>query len=220
MTICGIATLPTRVENLKLVLQAISPQVDRVYVALNGHKEVPVWHGEFDNVYFELFDNSRGDAMKFAWAFTKDCYYFGLDDDLEVHNGYVDYMIDGVNRYNGLVSLHGRNYPTPFIGFKRWVGNYRCLGSVPEDVKVNFIGSGICAFHTDRLKLSLSDFKRKNMADAFLSQQATLQGVPMVVLKHEIDYLKYLQPSDTPIWNMTHDYSYHEEIMRDFINNH
>jgi glycosyltransferase involved in cell wall biosynthesis len=218
MTICGIATLPARENNLKLVLQAISPQVDRVYVALNGHKEIPSWHGEFDNVYCEIFSNSLGDAMKAAWAFSKGNYYLPLDDDLQVPEGYVDYMIDGVNKYNGLVSLHGKIYLPDFVSFKRWAGNYRCLGSVSEDIThINLIGSGICAFHTDRLRVSLADFKRPNMADVFLSKLASDQGVSMVVLKHDIGYLKYLEPPDSTIWQNTRDYSYHESVMRTFI---
>ena len=218
MILCGIASLPSREENLRLVLKAISPQVDRVYVALNSYTRIPEWASEFDNVYFELFDNSRGDSMKMAWCPPKGNYYLPLDDDLEVPNGYVDYMIEGVNRYNGLVSLHGKTYLPDFVSFKRWAGNYRCLGSVSEDIPhINVIGSGICAFHTDRLRVSLADFKRPNMADVWLSKLSTDQGVPMVVLKHDMGYLKYLEPPDSTIWQNTRDYSYHESVMRSFI---
>jgi hypothetical protein len=217
MIICGIASLPARENNLRLVLKSISHQVDRVYVALNGYAKIPEWHGEFDNVYFELFDNKFGDAMKMAWAYSKGNLYFCLDDDLQVPPDYVEYMTDGVDRYNGLVSLHGKFYLPPIVNFKRWAGNYRCLGSVSEDVKVNLVGSGCCAFHTDRLRVSLADFRRPNLADVFLSKLASEQGVPMMVLEHSIGYLKYLEPPDSTIWQTTRDYSYHEEIMRTFI---
>jgi len=217
MVICGIASIPTRQDALERVLDSIAPQVDKVYVSLNDYPQKPLYASKYDNVEFLMNSNERGDANKFIMAHIPDVYYISLDDDLEVPPTLVQYLCAGVDKYNGVCGLHGRLYPTPFIGFKRWISNYRCLNTVEADTFVNFIGSGVTAFHTNRLKVSLSDFKRKNMADVFISQLATLQGVPMVVLKHDMGYLKYLPPSDTPIWNMTHDYSYHEEILREFI---
>jgi len=217
MTTVGIASIPSRKDMLEKVLDSLCHQVDYIYLVLNyGETEPPIYLRKYDNLSWWLADNSRGDAEKFAMAEWTHGYYLTLDDDLVVPRGYVQKMTEGVERYNGLVSLHGRTYLKPVTSFTRWAGNYRCLGRVSDDVKVNLIGSGCCAFHTDRLDVTMSDFKLPNMADLWLSKMATEQGVPMVVLAHERDYLTYLNPTET-IWRNTKNFSVHTEILKSFI---
>jgi hypothetical protein len=192
--------------------------VDKLYVSLNGYAEIPVFEHKYPNVEFILSTNERGDANKFLMCDTIKGYYLAIDDDLQVSRGYVQYLISGVDKYNGLVSLHGRTYLPPVTNFRKWAGNYRCLNTVSEDVKVNLIGSGCCAFHTDRLTVSLSDFKQKNMADVWLSKLAADSGVPMMVLKHRVgEYLTYLNPIGSTIWKDTKDHSLHVKVMQSFI---
>jgi hypothetical protein len=126
-------------------------------------------------------------------------------------------MISGVEKYNGVVSLHGRIYPRPFVGFKRWKYAYRCLNSVNGDVHVNFIGSGCAAFNTKRLSLSIEDFKLPHMADVWLSMACNKQGVPMTVLAHKQGYLQYLGTNGKTIWENTKSYDKHNAIMKSFL---
>lgn len=167
------------------------------------------------NVFCVILDNSLGDSAKFLYANIPNVIYYGADDDLVYPPGYCDYMQEGMERYDGLVSLHGRQYPKG-AGFKQWTGNYRCLNTVKEDVRVNLVGSGVCCFSTNRLKISILDFKTKNMADCYLSRKAYVQDVPMVVLKHREGYLKYLHPKDT-IWQQMRDYSLQSEILKSYV---
>jgi len=212
----GLASIEPRKELLIPVVNSLLPQVDKVHVALNGYKEIPEALRNLRNVECEILDNSLGDSAKFLHVGDyDDCYYFGVDDDLVYPPAYCDQLQDGVNRYNALVSLHGRLYP-PQPAFKRWIGNYRCLNNVSSDVKVNLVGSGVCCFNTSRLKLHISDFKTPNMADCYLSRTAFLQGVPMMVLAHKADYLRYLYPVGT-IWERTRDYSVHTAVLRSYI---
>ena len=208
--------MPSRKELLTLVINSLLPQVDKIHVALNGYTEIPEALRNLSNVECEILDNSLGDSAKFLHASDyDDCYYYGCDDDLVYPKGYCDYLQNSVNEYNGLVSLHGRLYASR-AGFKQWVGNYRCLNNVSDDTKVNLVGSGVCCFNTNRLKLHISDFKTPNMADCYLSRTAYLQGVPMMVLAHKSDYLTYLSPKNT-IWQSTHDYSLHTAVLRSYI---
>lgn len=218
MISCGIASIPIRVNCLKRTLDSIRTQVDLVFVTLNGYEYAPPYLEFMDNVSYTFSDNSLGDAMKFQMASHCSGYYLALDDDLEAEIGYVDKLIAGVEKYNGLISLHGKLYPAPVISYKQWHGNYRCLDEVKEDVQVNLIGSGCCAFKTSRLNVNLAEFKLPNMSDVWLSKIATEQNVPMVVLAHpKGEYLNYQHPPGSTIWQDTHDYSHHVEIMNKFI---
>jgi hypothetical protein len=217
MITAGIASVPERSESLEKVLDSLTGQVNAIFVALNYcDHEAPKYLDNYSNVFWWVSDNRMGDSEKFAMAMNTKGYFLGCDDDIVYPFDYAEYMVDGVKQYNGLVSLHGRVYTSPIANFKQFSANYRCLGSVPEDVKVNFIGSGCCAFDTSRLKVSLTEFKIKNMADIWLSKLATEQGVPMVVLEHPRDYLTYLPQKET-IWRSTKDYSEHTRILQSFI---
>ena len=202
MIVGGLATIPARVNTLEKVVYSIIPQVDLLYVVLNGHTSVPQWLKSLENVEYVVSNNFRGDAMKFIKADMHNVYYFGFDDDLIYPDNYVAKMKRGVDKYNGLVSLHGRTYPRPVESFTKWIGNYRCLNTVMEDMSVDVVGSGVCAFHTSRLKVKLGDFAQPNMADLYLSKLAHEQGVPMMVLQHPQKYLQYLNTDrHNTIWH-------------------
>jgi hypothetical protein len=218
MITVGIASIPERESCLKKTLDSIRGQVDTVFVVLNGYEHAPLYLDYMDNVIHEFGDNSKGDAMKFRIAQYCKGYYIAIDDDLEASRGFVQYLVNGVDKYNGIASLHGKVYLPPVRSYKQWAGNYRCLDRVSGDIKVNLIGSGCCAFRTDRLNVQLIDFKQKNMSDVWLSKIATEQGVPMMVLRHEKgEYLNYLCPPGKTIWQNTQDYSRHVKIMNTFI---
>jgi hypothetical protein len=216
-TIVGIASVPSRKVSLEKVLDSLTEQVDEIYLVLNyGEENPPEYLKKYSNVLWTTCGDTLGDAMKFSMVNYVKGIYLGCDDDLIYPKGYVQYMAEGVKKYNGLVSLHGRRYALPITSFRRWTANYRCLGDVKEDVNVNFIGSGCCAFHTNRLKVSLEDFKLPNMADCFLSRQASLQGVLMVILKHSRDYLQYTNP-ETTIWRSAKNFDEQTKILQSYI---
>jgi len=120
-----------------------------------------------------------------------DGYVFTLDDDLAVPKDYVSYMIEGIKKYGGIVSLHGavmRERPVHswYHGFDK---KFMCLSQVNADVKVDTVGSGISAWDTDEFIITPDDCPIKNMADVWLSKKAQEEGVPMHVLKHPKGYL-------------------------------
>jgi len=218
MITVGVATLKNREESFKRVIESIYPQVDKIVAVLNLYEAVPDWLGSLGKVRAIVGDNSLGDAGKFLEVNSTDGVYFAIDDDLLYPKGYADYMMEGIEKYNGIVSLHGKIYTKPVLGFKNFKYVYRCLGTVTGDVHVNMIGSGCCAFSTNRLKLSVDDFYLPNMADIFLSKVAMEQGVTMTVLKHNSGYLKYLAPpKGTTIWESTKNYEPHSALLKSFI---
>lgn len=218
MTTAGIASIPSRRLMLEQVLDSIAPQVGQVFLVLNyGDEPPPEYLDKYSNVFWYTQTDTRGDAMKFSMAHFPDDTFFGCDDDLLYPDGYFEYLEQGIKKYDGLVSLHGRDYRRPITSFKDWVANYRCLGTVANDIiGVDLVGSGCCAFDTNRLKVKLSDFKKSNMADCYLSRLAHIQGVPKVVLKHDEGYLKYLYPHET-IWKSTHDFTEQLSVLKSFL---
>ncbi len=191
--IAQIASIPGRVETLKLTVSSLLPQTDMIFVALNGYTEVPGFLEGQDKVVYSLMDNSLGDAAKFYDVDRRNGYFLTCDDDLIYPQGYVGYMIEGIKRHGGIVSLLGKRYDNrPITSFRSgYTSLYRCLTTNATDKEVHLGGTGVMAFHTDSLKLSVDDFKRKNMADVWLAKAAAEQGVKITVLAHPSRYVKH-----------------------------
>lgn len=219
MITAHIATIPSRESSLRLVLNAISPQVDKIYVSLNGYQVEPDWLHTIRNVEAEIYDNSLGDSAKLIKCFPCQGICFVLDDDLTPSPNLIHWMQWGLNKYKGVVGLHGRIYPRPVTHFKKWVANYRCLGNVAEDIQnIDLIGTGVMMFDNRQVKLDNSVFEYKNMLDVLFSRLCHKQGIPMTILKHNSTYLKYIPPIDGhTIWRDTKDYSIQTEILNSFL---
>lgn len=216
MRIGGLATIPERESTLKTVVGSIVPQLDMLYVALNSYDHIPQWLNEIINVRVVLADNAQGDAMKFSMCHLSDLLYYTFDDDLIYPAGYCDKLEAGVRKYGGVVSMHGRVYPRPFVTFRKWLHNYHCRANVPRDFKVDLVGSGCACFDTSQLKIELRDFIYPNMADCFLAKFATEQGLPLWVLAHQSTDLIYI-PQKNTIWQSTGNTDKQTEIIRSFL---
>jgi len=200
------------------IVERVSGQVDKVVVALNGYPQVPEALTHYSNVEYYILDNSLGDGAKILTIDRVEGYYVSWDDDLLMPSGCVDFMKSKVDQYNALISFHGKLYVPPISHFKKWSASYRVLGNITEDKIINVIGSGCAMWHTDRLKISIKNILRPNMADIWLSKSAVEQNVPMYAIKHNSDYITYIPPPirDT-IWDKTKDYTYHTNILNSFI---
>ena len=214
MITAQIASIPDREDGLARTIHTLLPQVDKIFVALNGYEKVPVFL-DHEKIEYAMLDNSLGDAAKFYDIEKREGYILTCDDDLFYPQGYARYMTNGVDRYNGIVSLLGKVYANrPIKSFRTGFSSiYRCLTSVKSDHEVDIVGTGAMAFNVDSIKLSVADFPRPNMADLWLSKAAHEQGVPLVALAHPsrwLDHKKY----PWRIW--THDG--HDEYQTEIIN--
>jgi len=216
---CHIATIPAREQSLRQVLNAIIPQADKVYVSLNGYQVYPDWLRTKHNVECEILDNSLTDAAKWRHVNDESGICVILDDDLIVAHNFVNYMISGLEKYGGAVSLHGKTYDNrPIAHYRRnFTGNYRCLGNVVNDVRVDVMGTGCTAFSNVQVKLDNSVYEYPDMADVLFSRFMVNNNLPMTVLKHKAgQYLRYIPQTDT-IWRRTTNDRIQTEILNSFI---
>ncbi|MET3351798.1 UNVERIFIED_ORG: FkbM family methyltransferase [Arthrobacter sp. UYEF1] len=184
----GIATMPGREQGLKTVLEALLPQADEIFVYLNG-SDVPPSDIAHDSRVRFFTGPDYGDRGKFLFVDGFDGYYLTCDDDIEYPDFYVDYMIDGIERYErkAIVGWHGSIFSDDFEDY--YNSNYRRVLSFStlrgKDTPVHLLGTGIAGFHTSTMSVEFEDFHYPNMADAFLARKAQWNSVPMVVLRHE-----------------------------------
>ena len=212
----GMASQPRRVGQLKHAVASLAGQVDQLTVYLNGYGAVPrflqgaAWlHPVLDS---STPHGDLGDAGKFygLGSASQESWYFTADDDVWYAPNYARRSLYGQLRYGGtaVTSMHGgtfRRTPGPYRTAR--VFNARVLDSLPLDVPVQAVGTGVAAMRITTppvLSISLDDFLAPNMADVWLSVAASRQGVPLVVLAHPTDWLLQLPvPAEDTIWRQS-----------------
>jgi len=217
--VCGIATLKEREVSFRVAIASIYPQVDEITAVLNYYDAIPQWLTLMPKVRVRIGDNSLGDSGKFIGATDCDGYYFSIDDDLKYPPTYCQDMISKIDKYNCIVTLHGKRYDKrPIKSFKRGLTtNIHCLNALRTDTEVHLGGTGVMAFHTKDFRPKLSEFKKKNMADIWIGKQAKEQGVKIMAVEHPKSYLTYLNPVGTTIWRSNKDDIYQTSVLASFL---
>lgn len=216
MVTVQIATLPDREVMLWQTVKSLYQQVDQLWIMLNGHKEEPRIPDPSDKIRYVKLQNERKDGAKFYDAEHRNGYVFTFDDDLVAPNGYISLLKSKVEKYQGAVSLHGKIYNRPPVDFRRAKTVYRCLGTVEKDMRIDLIGTGCMAYHTDLIKVKYDDFPIGGLADVWFSKLCWEQSVPMWVIAHKSGYLQYLSPSIT-LWQTMGHATLQTELIKKFL---
>src|SRR5215472_15189688 len=91
--VAGMATMPSRAATLPVAVHSIIGQVDRLYLYLDGHEEVPKSVRDNSRVIpiFAREEPGLGDGGKFLGLVRERerCLYIGVDDDIVYPPNYV-----------------------------------------------------------------------------------------------------------------------------------
>lgn len=197
----GIATMPGRESGLSIVLDSLCPQVDEVYVYLNGFDVPPDCVFAHDNVH-AFVGPDVGDRGKFRFVDGYSGYFISVDDDIAYPDFYVQTLIDGIERYGrrAAVGWHGSILLDGFSDYYD-AKSRRVLTFGSErgaDTQVHVLGTGCTAFHTDTIRVSYGDFLKPNMADIFFALEGQRQQVPFMVLAHRKGWATPIEFKSSP----------------------
>jgi len=204
--IASMATIPGRIESLPMVLDSILPQVDRLYVYLDGHTEIPLCLSEHDKIQVvgRNIDRRLGDAGKFLGPLEmehNDFYCFTIDDDVLYPPDYVRHMLSAIHRYDrkAVITAHGSVLQSekPITHYFRQRKLYHYRMRVVSDVAVHVPGTGAMAFHSSTIRAPIQAFEQANMADVWFAGLARRQCVPIIVCAHEKGWIRDA-PSNSP----------------------
>lgn len=199
-TLAVLATVKGRETALRSCLASLRPQVDELRVICHDMTEPPPAVLEFATDYVCTPDVS-GSAAKLKYADTWKGLYLGCDDDLAYPADYVATMARWVKRWKGraLVTCHGRTLRPKSKGFLD-VSFARAPQQANDGGWINYPGGCAMAFDT---RLSVPPFvPGKNLEEAHLAVWAQRLGVPIFLVPHAANFLRYLLAGrDVPtIW--------------------
>lgn len=186
--IAGIATIPSRFESLLETVNSLHDQVDHIHIYLNQYKDVPI-ELKRDKITTHLGQDLT-DLGKFYGLRKAKGYYFSCDDDLIYPPDYIEYLKSKIDKYNCIVSCHGRRFVGDINSYYRNGVKFHCLHEVKKDEKIHVGGTGVMGFKTS-IGFDIGQIPKMYpcMADVHMGVWANGK-VPIMVVAHEKGWLK------------------------------
>ncbi|ROZ72717.1 hypothetical protein [Ramlibacter sp. WS9] len=186
----GMATMPSRLESLRIALPYIVAQVDTLYLYLDKYEEVPQELSAMPKVVALLPENpasSLATAGKFHGLSLQPgpCLYFCFDDDIIYGDGYVDHLAAALHRhdYRPVVGMHGAVYKVPIASYVKDRQLLHFSKALSFDVVVDELGTGTIAFHSSAIRIEPDGWLNPNMADLQLMIDAVRQKTQRICIR-------------------------------------
>ena len=195
--VAGMATMPTRTQTFDRAFSSIIRQVDRLYLYLDGHDNVPeIARNDprvvpiFAHEYPGLHANGKLLGLVLE---SEPCLYAALDDDLHFYRDYIVTMRQALAQYNdrAVVGLHGTILDRPLEDYyvnPTWRGKYR--SKLKSDAEVDILGTGAVLFSSSVLQIDVRDWPKVSMTDLGLAIAAAKASIPMISIARK-SYLTY-----------------------------
>lgn len=206
---CSLATLKEREESLKLTVQSLLPQVDRLNIYLHGYDEIPEWLKHKKITIGQGADNKDND--KFFWVPETKGFHLLCDDDIIYPKDYVKAVKEDLKRfgYEIAISYMGANpLRLPIASYYQDRLKISLFDELDEDLEMKILGTGCLAYYTkEPLQFYYNDAPWF-MSDIIFSTFLADIGVQKVVPKHKANWFKYT--------NITTPTIYDEQVNDDF----
>jgi len=198
----NIATMPERVNHLRLTLESLEGQFDEIRIYLNGFKTVPTWLQKYTIAQGDdLTDNGKFYFLQFV---EEPEYYFSADDDIIYPPTYADDMVKEIEDYGIIVTHHGRVLTNQYVSYYRGHAFFHCANEVHSHCFLDVAGTGVTAFSTEYFNpKEIYKSPDKCMSDIIFSMAAKKLGKKITVVPHVCGYIKP-QPVEESIYTKHH----------------
>jgi len=191
-----MTTIPHREYALEKAVTSLLPQVDQLNIHLNDYDHVPEFL-KHPKIQLVFGDNSLMSCTKFKWADQVDGYVFTCDDDFIYPPDYVSSLIRAIDEHKCWVCAHGSKLDKGQI--ENYYKNrtvYESSKLIEEDSPVDVPGTGLSAFHTDDIKVSMKDIDLPGMEDIAAYIHLYNHSYKAIVVRHPEGWLKIATTPD------------------------
>jgi len=190
----SLASIPSREKGLRDTYNSLINQVDQLNIYLNGYSRVPSFIKSRKACVIRSQDYADyGDAGKFFKSGRHSGYYFSCDDDIVYPSDYVAKTISNIEKYNrkAIVGYHGVLIENDnFSSYYSSRNVYHFRNNLSGDSGVHILGTGVLAYHSDTIKISIEDFKIPNMADIWFAEIGQKRKIPFICISHKKNWIK------------------------------
>ncbi|MDJ1182696.1 hypothetical protein [Roseofilum casamattae] len=179
----SMASFPQRQESLKRAIASIYPWIDNINLCLNEYTKIPDFLND-PKITIYLPPEDLGDRGKFYWVEKTEGYHFFCDDDIEYSRRYFEYLANAIEKYDrqAIVGLHGSHLVSPNESYysKQGRQKYTFRQYRDADLNVDFLGTGVMAYHGEYINIPFHIFEENNMTDVFLGLYAKESKIPLI----------------------------------------
>lgn len=219
-----MATMPSRAASFAQALPRILPQVERLYLFLDGHREVPACAADpkvvplFAADFVELHASGKflGAALH-----RGDHLYATFDDDILYPPGHVARLAAALARRDGraVVGIHATLFQPPYASYARDRRNIHFNSRLWFERIVDQVGTGTSALVPALLPVDPRAWGVSNMCDLMIALAAARAGFPCVAVRRTapvLSAIERLQPGS--IWEATRrDDSRHRPFLAELM---
>ena len=205
----GMASIPTRADDLEQVLARIVPQVERLYLFLHGYDAIPAAarHPRIVPVVAPVDTPLRASGKFYGLLQqTGPCLYFCFDDDILYPPDYVARMTAAIRRYGGLafVGVHGTSYPGSRTSYTLDRKGRHFASRLRLDRVIDELGSGTVAFPSQLLDIDPRRWPHGDMDDLMLAIEAERHKISRIAIRRRRRWLVPLrQEQPDSLWVRT-----------------
>jgi hypothetical protein len=187
LVVAGMATMPSREVSFQFAFASIVRQVDKLYLYLDGHDDVPPvvrGHANVDVVFARDMPGLHANGKLLGLTLEqRDCIYVCVDDDIYFPRHFVSAMREGLAKEQdrAVVGLHAVRLARPLVRFftdQVQVSHYAF--PLPCATVVDLVGTGAAMFSSTALKFDVRGWPRVSMADIGLAMEAARRELPMI----------------------------------------
>ena len=194
----GLASIPSRIDSLKIVIDRLLPQCGRIGVYLNNFEEVPNFlkHQKIDVQRSQDHGDLKDNGKFFFLDRSNLRFYASVDDDILYPEDYIQNLLTSQALTRGIVGVHGAYYPKEINS----LFESRCVVHFKEAfdylLPVTLLGTGTSFIDQGVLRLKPSDFGEPGMADVWLANAAKKKGASLWVIPREANWLEPIKQSE------------------------
>lgn len=208
----NFATYPgqNRLEAISESVRSIIDQVDLVRICWNQYhfESIPrdlFYNPKIFNFFPETDYTDNGKFIFLELTKNEPEFYFTCDDDIRYSSGYIDHSISELGTH-AIGTHHGRvlNPQGAYSYYRGKHKPYSYLNTTPENAPeyVNVGGTGVMVINTSLYcphEVAHSPYKL--MSDLVLSHRATLDRIPIKLLRHKEGLCRHIPVGQQTIAN-------------------
>jgi hypothetical protein len=220
--VATIATMAGRKATFLRVLAAIRPQVEHVFVYLDGYDATPPELAGLDRVSIrhaqQVGDLHGASAFLCLQELARPCVVVAVDDDIAYPPDYVAYMAGVLDRvgHAAIIGVHGRIFLPPHQSYIRDGQLLHFAAALEQPRHVHVLGTGTSAFVSSQFAVDPRRWDRNDMNDLYVALEAQQRGLPRIAVSRPAGWLRpYAENQPDSLWAKTQaDDSEHSRRMR------